>query len=348
MLDSHLSDGRCLASIAVGNTGHLDRPSGNARVQVPSDCVNALSVGAASSRGTDWRRSEYSSVGPGRSPGLVKPDVLAFGGCRREHFYVYEPKTLPRPVAIKGTSFATPATLRLAVGVRAHFGERLSPLALKALLVHAADDAGLPRSEVGWGRLPDQIEDLVICPEGTARVVYQGTLEPARYVRARIPLPAEQLQGMVRISATFCIASTTDPQDPSNYTRAGLDVVFRPHAEKFDREDSVNPKSEAFFQLRDFSTETELRHQAHKWETTMHACQSKRGSSLLRPVFDIHYNARESGAANQSADKLKYALVITVESTRTPDLYDQVVRTYATQLEPLTPVIEIPVTTGAS
>ena len=152
----------------------------------------------------------------------------------------------------------------------------------------------------------------------------------------------------MRISATFCIASTTDPQDPSNYTRAGLDVVFRPHAGKFDREDSVYPKSESFFQLSDFSTEAELRYQAHKWETTMHAFTRKRGSSLLRPVFDVHYNARESGAANQSADRLKYALIITVESSRTPDLYDRVVRTYATQLEPLTPVIGLQVPTSAS
>lgn len=153
---------------------------------------------------------------------------------------------------------------------------------------------------------------------------------------------------MVQISATFCIASTTDPQDPSNYTKAGLDVVFRPHAKKFDNEDSINPKSESFFQLSDFSTETDLRRQAHKWETVMHATHRKRGSSLLSPVFDVHYNARESGAANQSADELKYALVVTVESPRTPDLYDRVVRTYATQLEPLTPVIEIQVPAGAS
>jgi hypothetical protein len=348
VLDTYLSGGHCLASIAVGNTGRLDHPSGNARVQVPSDCVNALAVGAASSRGTDWRRSAYSSIGPGRSPGLVKPDVLAFGGSPREQFYVYESQSLPRPVSINGTSFAAPAALRLGLGVRAHFGDRLSPLALKALLVHSAEIADHPRPEVGWGRLPDQIEDLVICPEGTARVVYQGTLEPARYVRARIPLPAEQLDGMVQISATFCIASTTDPQDPSNYTRAGLDVIFRPHARKFDNEESINPKSESFFQLSDFSTETDLRYQAHKWETVMHAIRRKRGSGLLSPVFDVHYNARESGAANQSADELKYALVITVESARTPDLYDRVVRTYATQLEPLTPVIEIQVPTSAS
>lgn len=74
------SSGAVLAAVAVGNTGEMDRASGNARVQVPSDCVNSLGIGAADSSTADWRRAAYSSVGPGRSPGLIKPDVLSFGG----------------------------------------------------------------------------------------------------------------------------------------------------------------------------------------------------------------------------------------------------------------------------
>jgi len=67
------------------------------------------------------------------------------------------------------------------------------------------------------------------------------------------------------------------------------------------------------------------------------------GRSLKNPVFDIHYNARADGRDFRPDEKLQYALVITVEAPRAPDLYDQVVRRYRTQLEALKPVVEIPI-----
>lgn len=36
-----------LTLVAIGNNGAYDRASGNARVQVPSDSVNAVAIGAA-------------------------------------------------------------------------------------------------------------------------------------------------------------------------------------------------------------------------------------------------------------------------------------------------------------
>jgi len=88
VIDRHLSDGSALMTIAVGNNGTNDRISENARVQVPADCVNALAVGSADNDADSWRRAEYSAVGPGRLPGLVKPDLLAFGGGPNRYFHV--------------------------------------------------------------------------------------------------------------------------------------------------------------------------------------------------------------------------------------------------------------------
>jgi hypothetical protein len=64
---------------------------------------------------------------------------------------------------------------------------------------------------------------------------------------------------------------------------------------------------------------------------------------LNAPVFDIHYNARSSGGAARDAEKIRYALVVTVRAPRVPDLYDRVVRAYSGQLEVLVPLINIPV-----
>ena len=124
--------------------------------------------------------------------------------------------------------FAAPYLLRSAVGIRAILGVNLTPLAIKALLVHAADPGEHDPIEVGWGKIPEDTLDIITCPDGVARVVYQGELKPSKYLRASLPLPKEGLTGNVRLKATFCYASPTDPQDAAAYTKAGLEVVFKP------------------------------------------------------------------------------------------------------------------------
>ena len=91
------------------------------------------------------------------------------------------------------------------------------------------------------------------------------------------------------------------------------------------------------------ATEDELRRDAWKWENCLHAEIRKRGSSLQSPCFDIHYNARLEGRNFSPAEKLKYAMVVTVQAKSAVDLYNQVVRQYSTQIEPLRPILEIPV-----
>lgn len=342
VLDEYLSDGSALASIAVGNNGGNDRASGEARIQVPADCVNAMGIGAADSSRKGWTRAEYSAVGPGRSPGRVKPDLLHFGGGRREPFVVYDMESVPALAATCGTSFAAPAALRNAVGLRAHFGTRISPLGLKALLVHQAESNDLDRSDVGWGAISESLENFVICEEGSVRILYQGELSPAQYLRALIPLPQEQVKGLVSIAATFCYATPTDPQDPGSYTRSGLQVVFRPHAAKF-KDGSTEPTSRPFFQRSDYDDERTLRSDGQKWETTMRASQTLQGRSLFRPVFDIHYNARSFGGQALGAEKMRYALVVTLTAKKMVELYEIILRDYAGRLEVLKPRLEIPV-----
>jgi hypothetical protein len=74
----------------------------------------------------------------------------------------------------------------------------------------------------------------------------------------------------------------------------------------------------------------------------MHDERSFFGKSLNDPVFDIHYNARQEGHKDGGSQEIEYALVITVEARKVSDLYDKVFRRYATKLEQLVPVIEIP------
>lgn len=302
VIDDLLSDGETFMTVAVGNNGEKDRASGNSRIQVPSDCVNAVAVGAASDIESTWRRAGYSAIGPGRSPGVVKPDLMAFGGNAGKYFHVLAEGKKPILAPQIGTSFASPFLLRSAVGIRAILGTDLSVLAIKALLVHGADPANHDKQEVGWGKIPENIMDIITCPAGIARVVYQGELKPGKYLRAALPIPKSGIEGRVRLSATFCYASPVDPQDAASYTRAGLDIVFRPDAARV-KTVKHNADTKGFFDLGKYATESERRADMGKWETVLHGEKSMLGSSLNGPVFDIHYNAREAGAATTGADK---------------------------------------------
>jgi len=344
VIDDRLARGKTLATIAVGNWGN--EGFGHDRVQVPSDCVNGMAVGACDSPDLPWARASYSSVGPGRSPGVIKPDLVEFGGTLQRPFIVLSPSATPTLEGTEGTSFAAPSTLRLAAGIRAHFGPTLSTLAVHALIVHTLETCNHHCSEVGRGRIARTLQDVVVCPDDTVRVVYQGEISAKQFIRAPIPVPAITMNGMVTVKATLCFATDVDSHHPGNYTRAGLEPVFRPHDGKRKKADQAHADAKSFFgKGHKGLTEEELRRDAWKWENCLHASNRFQGKSLNNPVFDIHYIARLEGRDFVPDQPLKYALVVTVQSKNTPDLYNQVVRKYATQLEPLLPVIEIPVTT---
>ncbi len=342
VIDSILSDGETLMTVAVGNNGERDVALGLNRIQVPSDSVNALSVGASDRSGDNWMRASYSATGPGRSPGRRKPDVVAFGGAPREYFHVAASGSRPSLAATLGTSFAAPLALRSAVGIRAILGDPVHPLTIKALLIHGCENNDEHHTDlVGWGRVPVDINRLITCHEGEARIIYQGELRPGKFLRAPIPLPDFQLKGNVRLAATFCYASPVDPQDSGAYTKAGLGITFRPNSSKL-KVGAANASSASFFPVSEFRTEAELRADLGKWETVLNAEHSYRGSSLLDPVFDVHYNAREAGGlASSGAPAIRYALVVTVHAPKHAQLHQDILKAHAV-LQALEPQVSLP------
>jgi len=344
VIDGLLSDGETFMTVAVGNDGDLDHASGNARIQVPADCVNAIAVGATNDMESSWSRAPYSSVGPGRSPGVIKPDLMAFGGSAGNYFHVIAANNSPSLTPQLGTSFSSPYLLRNAVGIRAILGADLSPLAIKALLVHSADANGHETKHVGWGKIPEEIMSIITCPTGVARIIYQGELKPGKYLRAQLPIPGAGLKGKVSLKSTFCYSCPIDPQDSSTYTRAGLDITFRPHDKKKKNPKSKYADSRSFFKNKIYATEHERRADG-QWETVRHGNEGMLGTSLNNPVFDIHYNAREYGGIASQPEKIPYALVITVEAKNHPDLYNEILRTYANILMPIQPQVSVPIRT---
>lgn len=341
-LDEKLSTGQVLMSVAVGNNGDMDEASGNARIEVPSDSVNALSVGAATDTGESpiWDKASYSAIGPGRMPGRRKPDILDFGGCDGNGFGIVDPVGR-QLMYLMGTSFAAPNALRKCVALRQRYPE-LKPLAIKAIMVHSAITHGDDHSyeKHGHGALPANLDRFVVCADDEMTIVYQGRLEPRKYVKAVIPVP-DNLKGKISIKATLCYATNVDSETPGNYTRSAIELKLRPDCSRTTG-DANRPKTRPFFIPAQFSSEASLREYG-KWDTVMQGeITLNADKSIEQPFFEMHYMAREGVNYNCDAGEIPYALVLTVKAPKTPNLYDSVLAEYQNKIRPLLEV-EMPI-----
>ena len=324
VIDSLLQDGHCLATVAIGNDGELDEDY--SRIQPPSDMVNCFAVGASNSNQNEWDKAPYSCVGPGRSPGVVKPDGIIFGGSKGDLFNVYSPRT-DSIVGTMGTSYASPYALRVAAGIDAITEFDLAPSTIKALLIHHADRHEKDMAQVGWGRLPSTPEEVIECLDDEAIIVYQGELTRSQYLRIPIPIPEEIDCTWVHLKATFCFNATTDPEHPLHYTRSGLDISFRANDAKV-KVGAEHANTKSFFSVGNlYETEEELRADAHKWETTISREQKFKRTTLSNPVFDVKYHAREKGGdAKSDSDPLGYSLIVSIQAEGDTNIYDLVLQ----------------------
>jgi len=348
-LDARFCFENIMATVAAGNSGERDKKLKLNRIQPPSDAVNVLSVGATDTLGAKWKKASYSSIGPGRSPGFVKPDGVAFGGSHSEPFMVLDASSVPRSYPIQGTSFAAPFVLGAAAGTKALAGNDLTPLATRALVIHRAEAGKHKKEEVGWGLLPTTPQQIMTCDDDEALVVYQGTLLIGQHLRANLPLPSGSIQGMVTLRATLLIAPEVDMEHPGAYTKGGLEVAFRPNSSKFNKNKDgttpAHPKTVPFFSGSKMFKEEEfrLREGGFKWEPCFRHEANFRGSSMLESCFDIWYHHRDGATSAENPQALPYALIISLKAPKEKNFYNRVVRTYSQILIPMKPQIQIPI-----
>ncbi len=337
---------------AVGNNGAADPTIGANRIQVPSDMVNGLAVGACDARPPQdpWERTPYSAVGPGRPGSRMAPTGVAFGGTRQNPFRGIA--TGGGLVAAEGTSFATPATTHglgaLSAQLGAVGGDTSVLRAFAAHCVEPPDQKDL-HEEVGFGRFAERYDGFLDCAPNEATILYRDEIERGQMISLPFPLVREVIEGR-RVSLTWTIAfsAPTDPKDPVDYTLSGLEASFRPHAETFSfrhREtnhsqtvnvgaepDVVSQLLEAGYTISSlpkaasahrFRHETLRRKEDGKWETILRQTATKNYSSLLRPQVTIVYLAREEGNF-VAAPPLDFAMLLTMRTAAGVDLYDAV------------------------
>lgn len=330
-LDDLLSLGDLFMTVAVGNDG-IEGPD-LGRIQPPSDAVNCFAVGASDRPDGKWQRADYSGIGPGRCPGLVKPDALAHGGSLAAPLQLYSPAS-GRLVHKIGTSYSAPLTMRLAAGLRATVNDSLKPIMLHALLVSSAQMTRRRHEQtaVGWGLLPPHVDGVLYSDPDEVVVMYQGEIEPSQPLRARVPIPlAVDPDAEVRLQATFAYRAPTDPAHPINYTQAGLLIRFQPDG----------TTSKPFFGLSMYDNEEVLRRDALRWDTCLSRGKSIRAGLLTDPSFVINYQTREEGKpkkkvkarrgasqAKEYQDKMPFALVLRLKVPGVVDLASRVLARY--------------------
>jgi hypothetical protein len=334
--------------IAVGNDGEV---AGFDRIQVPSDVVHGVGVGAYTLSGTDRVHAAYSCKGPGRECGKMKPDVAAFGGC--DHVPIHLTSTTPgQKVLAWGTSFASPTAARLCAQASESF-ERSSALLGRALMAHTAQHPnGLPDHLFGHGCVADSVDDLLFCDEKTVTVVFQGDILPTRIVRLPIPWPQRvKIPGKVQVTWTVASLAPVDPTHPSDYTSCCLEETFYPHGKRFTfspaagktgkkknlHVDDNKPEIQALLKKgwkqssfpltesgNEYKDEIDRRALDCKWEPLVRRTKSKMASSIYDPFMTLHAIGRNGASA-----RFDYVVVVTLRAESfTGDLYAEIRHRY--------------------
>ena len=83
--------------------------------------------------------------------------------------------------------------------------------------------------------------------------------------------------------------------------------------------------------------EFELREGGIKWEPCAKRTRWFQAGSLSDPVFDIYNHSRQGWSKIGANNEVPYALIVSIKAPNVPDLYNQILRTYAGVLAPITP-----------
>jgi hypothetical protein len=350
-LDKLAAEGKTLIVVAAGNTGEAADIDGEdlARIQPPADMLNGLSIGAADSIGPIWGKASYSSIGPGRRPGYVKPDALFFGGEAHKGGEKVNLANLNdyTTKALYGTSFAAPLVTRIAALLDRKTLGKLNVPTIRALLIHSAENMGIDKKLCGWGRIAHNLDDILYCKGDSVTLIYKGVLKKSSGIRAAVPCPSLLLntKAKVNLTATLCFYTDVDQQHTVSYTRSGIEVIFRPHSGRFTWNKEANKYSteastrSLFSKKNIMGNEQSLRKNSHKWETCYKVQDSFLTSSVHEPSLDIRYLTRDEGhpLTAQEMKNLKplpFSLIVTLSVNKTVGLYSEVLKEYL-ELAPL-------------
>lgn len=189
-------------------------------IGAPADSLNSLVVNSVTLEGNP---ASYHRIGPVLSF-FHKPDVSYYGGDIGQPMHVCTPTG---EGFVKGTSFSAPWITRKMAYLICKLG--FSREVAKALIIDAA--AGWNRQDsascsIGYGVVPQRIEDIVKTQDDEIRFVMTGTTDAYETYTYKIPVPIYKDKQPFYARATLCYFPKCMRDQGVDYTSTEMDIHF--------------------------------------------------------------------------------------------------------------------------
>lgn len=204
--------------VIAGTNGIPGQPT--IPIGAPADSLNSLVINSVTRENTP---ASYHRVGPVLSF-FHKPDVSYYGGDAGHPMHVCTPTG---EGFVQGTSFSAPWITRKMAYLICKLG--FSREIAKALIVDAA--AGWNRQDdvscsIGYGVVPQRIEDIVKTPDDEIRFVLTGTTDAYETYTYQLPVPIYKDKQPFYARATLCYFPKCIREQGVDYTSTEMDIHF--------------------------------------------------------------------------------------------------------------------------
>lgn len=280
--------------VIAGTNGDSDKK--RMAIGAPADSLNSLVVNSVTLEGMP---ASYHRVGPVLSF-FHKPDISYYGGDIGQPMHVCAPTG---ENFVKGTSFSAPWISRKMAYLICTLG--FSREVAKALIIDSA--AGWDRKDdascsIGYGIVPQRIEDIVKTPDDEIRFVMMGTTDAYETYTYRIPVPIYNDRQPFYARATLCYFPKCVRDQGVDYTTTEMDIHFGRVKEKGGKAviASINSNSQGDDDGCHLH-EPEARQLYRKWDNVKLISEELKDRAVPRKV----YGAGMWGLSIKTKERLK-------------------------------------------
>ena len=283
------------------------RDDGPEKIGAPADSINSLVVNAT---GFDGTIASYSRRGP-ILEFFKKPDVCCVGGSIEKRMHICTPTG---EAWSSGTSFAAPWISRKMAYLMQVMN--LPREIAKALIIDSA--AGWDFKDdpyMGYGRVPQQISDILGSSNDEIRFVLTGSSEDYETYHYGIPIPIVKGGHPYIARATMCYFPKCDRRQGVDYTSTEMDLHFgRINNKGRIQALNKNPQGEP----GEYTYEGEARKFYRKWDNVKHIGEVLKDGARTRKAYStgmwgIKVRTTERSDTEKPGRGMNFGIVVTLK-----------------------------------
>lgn len=308
----------------VAGTNNREMKKAHMKIGAPADSINSMVVNAVD---YDGNPASYSREGMVLSF-YNKPDISYFGGDKSQPMRAVSPLG---EAFVTGTSLAAPwISRKLAYLIHVIGLER--ELA-KALVIDSAvgwTENRSPSKVVGYGIVPQRIEDIVHSNDDEIRFLLSGISEQFDTYSYDIPVPVEKNTHPYIARATMCYFPKCSRNQGVDYTNTELDLHFgRIKDDERSSIDTINNNKQSDEGFQNIS-EKAARSLFRKWDNVKYIVEymterKKPKKAYSRNTYGISIKTKER-LNNDDGMGIHFGVVITLKELNGRNRIDEFIR----------------------